>query len=291
MHVRLLVLLFLEVPLEGFFFTVVPRSHLHAHPCLAAATKRRRTILQRNGQHKATTTPPRIIPCNANTSVSSSLRTTKLNQSRNKRYDDDESSSSSGDDQPILIRITSQLGKVLTRPTVASLPGGVLLALIVLPFVQSLFQTLLSLSLFTGLSVLGRRLNQQDDEDDDALQVVTNENNEETSSSTAWTDTFAIIFGGAAGYLLLPSSTATTPFNNGSANPGPTALGFGVLAAALAVLWQTSDFLDQDDDDDQNKYEGKKINGVDKELLIQWDEEMKYREMQQQSLQRKKDDE
>ena len=218
------------------------------------------------------------------------------NNNNNNRKDDDDDDD---DNTLVLIRLANQLTESVTRPTaVAGLPTGVVLALLALPLVtSSLIQTILTFLLFIALDVLGRRVVNEpqgtralsDNDDDDANEI-----------NTAWIDVFALVFAASTAYLMLPPSLTTTmlalPDNTTSNNMADSVVvGLGLLAVTVLVLsTQTTaatataenDNVNDDDDDEDNDYtltQGK-VNGVNRELLDLWDQELRMREKKDNTL-------
>eukprot|EP00977_Amphora_coffeiformis_P005554 scaffold1170_cov174-Amphora_coffeaeformis.AAC.38 len=162
-----------------------------------------------------------------------------------------------------LVRVTTLVVQALTRPTaVASLPSGVVLALVALPLVASLSQTVLTLILFLALAILGRLAGTGSIDED-------NEN-----KNTSWTDVFALVFSTSTAYLVLPPSAESL---DSDLLAGPF-VGIALLGTTVAVLWQTTNAA-QSSASEEDELEGR-VNGVNGELLSKWDEEMKVRELQ-----------
>lgn len=184
-------------------------------------------------------------------------------------------------DANILIRVTESLIHALTRPTaIASLPAGVVLALVALPFTVPLSQTVLTLVLFAALSVLGRLASRDPPfENQHGLQEYDNDMDE---INISWTDTFALFLATSSAYLVLPPTSAT---NFDLSFVSNAAVGLGLLGATVLVLSQTSPSRqDQEGGFEEN------INGINGELLNKWDEEMKIRETHSSNVQKKEDD-
>ena len=184
-------------------------------------------------------------------------------------------------DQPVLVRVTTLLVEALTRPTVvASLPSGVLLALVALPVVAPLSQTVLTFILFLALAILGRLAGVSSSD----YQVEQASGDDDEKENTSWTDVFALVFAASTAYLVLPSSLGNL---DAGLLTGPV-VGIGLLGATVAVLWQTTTTIASADEKD--KFEGK-VNGVSAELFNKWDEEMKLRELPEGKKVQEKEDE
>jgi len=170
-------------------------------------------------------------------------------------------------DEPLaLVRITSVVVQVLTRPTIAaSLPSGVVLALITLVLVAPLSQTILTFILFLALATLGRLAGTNSIEDDD--------DDDDEKDDTSWTDVFSLVFAASTAYLVLPTSLVSLE----SGLLARPAIGLGLLGTTVAVLWQTNAAATSADEKDD--LDGS-VNGVNGELLYKWDKEMKIRELQ-----------
>ena len=215
------------------------------------------------GEPTARSSPDRLQPCSKN----------RLCITRRflKNIDEDP-------DESILVRITGQTVALLMRPSIASLPTVVLLALIATPFFLSVFQTILSFVLFAALAVLGR-LATNDEPFEKLQQQVREDKNEPPSYGT---DVFAFLFAASSSYLIIPSSATNT---QNSLNLSEISFGLGVLVATIAVLSQTTGELSTEAVDKSDQINGVKgANGINGELLDKWDRQLKVRELEKRQV-------
>jgi hypothetical protein len=164
------------------------------------------------------------------------------------------------------------------------------LALVLLPLVTSLSQTVVTLVVFTGLALLGRRVGR---DEDDRLS-----DDEDEDDSSYGTDVIAFLAAGAAGFLLLPGVTgppASLSFTTTIPEGAPSIVwallvGWGGLAVVGAVLGQTpgdgvapeiNDTTEEDNNDE----------GPSRALLDLWDDELSGRQHPREHPSRKSNEE
>jgi hypothetical protein len=181
---------------------------------------------------------------------------------------------------PLLIRLTDQVVDGLTQPQprLVQLSGAILLALTALPLITSLSQTVVTLVVFTGLALLGRRVGR---DEDDRLS-----DDDDEDDSSYGTDVIAFLAAGAAGFLLLPGDTgppASPSFTTTVPEGAPSIVwsllvGWGGLAVVAAVLGQTPGDDVAPEINDTTEEGNEDEEGPSRALLDLWDDEFSGRQ-------------
>ena len=194
---------------------------------------------------------------------------------------------------PESLRLAQQGLQALSRPSVVSLPVGVLLALALLPFLVSKLQALLTFVMFGGLTSFQRRVRGPKE----------SINNNDGSSNTMVWDALSLGVAIAAGSwvtsMFFPSPMVPTQHvtvaavqSSGTGSSFPFLPLMGLAAAGITVLFLSPKMtlpsvdkkltIGREDGANQSledSWEAKLRNEVQERLFNSWDEEMETREV------------
>ena len=182
------------------------------------------------------------------------------------------------------LHLANQVYSVLAQPSMVSLPNGILMALVLLPFLSTTTQTILTYTIFSGLNHVKDKM----------WSELTVEKQDFKKNPLSDIFSFGMAFSAARHLAPLPSvagASVGAASHNGFLSPGPAVVLFGLFCAAAAVFYTrvslpvTND-VRAEENSLQPSQKKEKIDKLESEIRDQanerlfsdWDKQMETRE-------------